>query len=443
MDRAFLGMRGTGTFSPNERPTNFREKIFREYPDGPSPLMMILGMLKSESTDDTKYNCFEQTIPDQVHVIASTAGGAGADDTTFVLSTTPGAPYKDYTTPARFFKAGHIAQITKTDSGTGVGEVVYVLTSNGVDTLTVVRDVGSSADYGADVVTAVDLNAENAELTIIGSAHEEGSDYPNSIMFSPHEKWNYIETFRTSLSLTDDAAQTYYRTGNINENSKFDCAMQHSMEQEKAFIWGRRERVDQLPGSTATEPMRTTGGIKFWVDLEAPGNALNGATDLATANTLTKDEFLAFLEPIYTVPGGSGNKLALCGSTFLGVMTKYAEELGTVFLEPKEKTYGLQVRTLVHAWGELKFVNHQLFSEHPSWRGACVIVDTRNIMYRYLKGRDTRFLRERQGNGEDKVVHEFMTKAGLELMHSRTHGYITGITGFKKAPSEIIDVTPP
>jgi hypothetical protein len=91
----------------------------------------------------------------------------------------------------------------------------------------------------------------------------------------------------------------------------------------------------------------------------------------------------------------------------------------------------------------LKLVNHQLFSEHPSWRGGAVIVDTRNIMYRYLKGRDTRFLRERQGNGEDKVVHEFMTKAGLELMHSRTHGYITGITDFKKAPSEIIDVTPP
>lgn len=430
-------MRGTGTFTPQERPTNFREKIFREYPDGPAPLMMILGMLKSESTDDTKYNCFEQTLPDQVHVVAGTSVGASAIlHTNFLLEVAPGAPYNDYADPTKFFKAGHIIQMSSS------GEVLYVIAVVDGQNLTVIRDVGSSADYGGDVALAADYTLGGEEVTIIGSAHEEGSDYPAAVHFSPHEKWNYIETFRTSLDLTDDAAQTYYRTGNINENSKFDCAMQHSMEQEKAMIWGRRERVDQLVGSLSTQPMRTTGGIKFWIDQEAPGNALDGAADLATANTLTRDEFLAFLEPIYTVPGGSQNKIAFCGSTFLGVMTKYAEELGQMFLEPKEKTYGLQIRTLVHAWGELKLVNHQLFSEHPSWRGACVIVDTRNIMYRYLKGRDTRFLRERQGNGEDKVVHEFMTKAGLELMHSRTHGYITGISDFKKAPSEIIDVTP-
>jgi hypothetical protein len=437
-------MRGTGSFTPQERPTNFREKIFREYPDGPTPLMMILGMLKSESTDDTKYNCFEQSIPDQVHVIATTSTTivgppvpGPTEHEVITLDTNPGAPYNTYTDPTKFFKPGHIFQVTDT------GETMYVVSVNNATDLVVIRDIGSSADYGDGGSLAADYQAGGFEITIIGSAHEEGSDYPDAVHFSPHEKWNYIETFRTSLELTDDAAQTYYRTGNINENAKFDCAMQHSMEQEKAFIWGRRERVDLLPGSLSTQPMRTTGGIKFWIDLEAPGNALDGANDLATANTLTRDEFLAFLEPIYTVPGGSQNKIAFCGSTFLGVMTKYAEELGQIFLEPKEKTYGLQIRTLVHAWGELKLVNHQLFSEHPSWRGSAVIIDTRNIMYRYLKGRDTRFLRERQGNGEDKVVHEFMTKAGLELMHSRTHGYITGITNFKRAPQEIFDVGAP
>lgn len=421
-DRAIAGMRGTGTFTDAERPTNFREKIFREYPDGPAPLMMILGMLKSESTDDTKYNCFEQTLPDQVHKVDTTATGASAPvHIDWTLDTTPGAGYTAYAAPTKFFKVGHLVQVTAT------GEVVYVRAITSDTVIQVIRDVGSSSDYGSGVTVAAD--AAGQEITIIGSAHEEGADYPTAIHFSPHEKWNYIETFRTSLDLTDDAAQTYYRTGNINENTKFDCAMQHSMEQEKAFIWGKRERIDVL-GSIGTQPMRSTGGIKFWIDQEAPDNYLDGLNDLTTANTLTRDEFLAFLEPIYTVPGGSQNKIAFCGSTFLGVLTKYAEELGQLFLEPKDKTYGLQIRTLVHAWGELKLVNHQLFSEHPSWRGSAVIVDTRNIMYRYLKGRDTRFLRERQGNGEDKVVHEFMTKAGMELMHSRTHGYITGVTDF-------------
>jgi hypothetical protein len=423
-------MRGTGSFTAQERPTNFLEKILREYPEGPAPLMMILGMLKSRSVDDPKFNIFEQGLPDQVHVLASTAaysGEAAAAHRTWVLSTSPGSPYNNYTNPTRFFKAGHLVQVSST------GEVVYVEAVVDGTTLRVVRDVGSSATYGdSGNAFAADLSAGSQEITIIGSAHEEGADTPSAIMYSPHEKWNYIETFRTSLSLTDDAAQTYYRTGDIAANTKFDCAMQHSLEMEKAFIWGRRERIDQLAPTTIGEgePMRTTGGIKFWIDSESPTHYLDGASDLTTANTLTRDELLTFLEPIYTVPGGSMNKVGFCGSTFLGVMTKYAEELGQIFLEPRDKTYGLQIKNLVHAWGDLKLVNHPLMSEHPSWRGACIIVDTRNIMYTYLKGRDTRFLRERQGNGEDRVTHEFMTKCGLDLRHSRTHGYITGVTDF-------------
>jgi hypothetical protein len=422
-------MRGTGSFTAQERPTNFLEKILREYPDGPSPLMMILGMLKSRSVDDNKFNIFEQGLPDQVHKLASTAaysGEAAAAHRTWVLDTAPGSPYTAYTAPTKFFKAGHLVQVTTT------GEVVFVEAVVDGTTIRVVRDVGSSSSYGNNTTTASDLSGGGNEITIIGSAHEEGADTPSAVHYSPHEKWNYNEIFRTSLSLTDDAAQTYYRTGDISKNAKFDCAMQHSIEMEKAFMWGKRERIDALAPVTLGEGerMRTTGGIKFWIDEEAPTHYLDGSSDLTTANTLTRDEFLSFLEPIYTVPGGSQNKVAFCGSTFLGVMTKYAEELGQMFLEPRDKTYGLQIKTLVHAWGELRFVNHQLMSEHPTWKGACFIVDTRNIMYTYLRGRDTRFLRERQGNGEDRVTHEFMTKCGLDLRHSRTHGYITGVTDF-------------
>lgn len=423
-------MRGTGSFTDGERPTNFLEKILREYPEGPAPLMMILGMLKSRSVDDNKYNIFEQGLPDQIHLLASTAqfaAEAAAAHRTFVLDTAPGAPYTDYTAPTKFFKVGHLVRVEAT------GEVVYIEDIVDGTTMTVVRDIGSSATYGdSGNAFAIDMSLGGYELTIIGSAHEEGADTPSAVHYSPHEKWNYAEIFRTSLSLTDDAAQTYYRTGDINANSKFDCAMMHSMEMEKAFMWGRRERVDQLAPVTLGEgeTMRTTGGIKFWIDLEAPTHALDGANDLTTANTITRDELLAFLEPIYTIPGGSQNKVAFCGSTFLGVMTKYAEELGQIFLEPRDKTYGLQIKTLVHAWGDLRLINHPLMSEHPSWRQSAVIVDTRNIMYTYLRGRDTRFLRERQGNGEDRVTHEFMTKCGLDLRHARTHGYITGVSDF-------------
>lgn len=408
---AILGMKGTGDFSTSERPTNFREKILREYPDGPAPLMMLLGMLKSEQTDDTKFTIFEQGLPDQVHTISSTANGAAAaSHVEFVLSTTT------HTNPAYYFKVGHICYCETN------GEVVLVVGKKaGAEntTLVVQRDIGTSATYGNSTTVAADVAAST--ITIIGSAHEEGADYPDSVMLAPETSWNFIETFRTSMTLTDDAAQTYYRTGNIEENAKFDCAMQHSMEQEKAFFFGKRERIT---GSIETKPQRFTGGIKFFIDAASTSNTLDASAGLS------RNTFLDFLRPIYTVPGGSQNKIAFCGATALGVMTQYAEDLGQIFLEPKDKTYGLQIRTLVHAWGELKLVNHQLFSEHSTWTKSMFVIDTRNIMYRYLRGRDTRFLRNRQGNGEDRVVHEFMTKAGLELRHARTHGYATGIDTF-------------
>ena len=163
---------------------------------------------------------------------------------------------------------------------------------------------------------------------------------------------------------------------------------------------------------------------------------MGGFNFFATTNVssfssgLTRNGLMDFLRPIYTVPGGSQNKVAFCGAQALGIFSQYAEDLGQIFLEPKDETYGLQIRTLVHAWGELKLVNHPLFSEHPSWTKNCYIVDTKNVMYRYLNGLDTRFLPDRQGNGELKKVDEFVTYASLELRHNRTHGIATGIDAF-------------
>ena len=199
---------------------------------------------------------------------------------------------------------------------------------------------------------------------------------------------------------------------------------------EKAFLYGKRERLDTTynqvispyPGNQpapATQPQRSMGGLDFFITHKQDFSA-----------GLTQVDFLDFLEPIYTIPGGSQNKVAFCGAKTLGVMTQYAESLGQIFLEPGDKTYGLQIRTLIHAWGELKLVNHPLMSEHPIWTSGMFIVDTRNVMYRFLQGRDTRYLKDRQSRGEDKVVHEFMSKCSLELRHPRTHGIASGITTF-------------
>jgi len=442
MAEAILGMRGTGSWglSSNERPTNFREKILREYPNGPAVFMGLLGMLKSEDVDDVKFTIFEQTFPDQIHALVATGDVTDDGDTASTPTTSTGTTDQyivlgttEYTNPENYFKVGHIIKNETT------GEVMLVVGKGSTlaNSLKVIRNIGASATYGdnsGSVGTGV-APSNSQVITIIGNANIEGDNYPTAIAYQPSERWNFIETFRTALELTDDAAQTYFRTGKVLDNLKYDAAMQHSMEMEKAFWFGKRELLqsgtgsDTVPypitptisGRTSTQDQRFMGGFNFFVDS-------NYTTDFSSG--LSRAAFLEFLRPIYTIPGMSMNKIAFCGSQALGVMTQYAEDLGQIFLEPSDKTYGLQIRTLVHAWGELKMVNHPLFSEHPSWAKRMHIVDTKNVMYRFLRGRDTRFLKDRQGNGEDKTVHEFMTKASLELRHPRTHGIATGIDAF-------------
>jgi hypothetical protein len=209
------------------------------------------------------------------------------------------------------------------------------------------------------------------------------------------------------------------------ENLKYDAAMMHSMEQEKAFIFGKRELVTAstiptITGRASTQDRRMMGGFTFF--------ATQNVSSFSSG--LTRNAFIDFLRPVYTVPGGSQNKIAFCGAQALGIMTQYAEDLGQIYLEPKDQTYGLQIRTLVHAWGELKLVNHPLMSEHPTWTKNMYIIDTSNVKYRFLNGCDTRYLKDRQGPGELKKVDEFVTKASLELRHGRTHAVATGIDAF-------------
>jgi hypothetical protein len=58
-----------------------------------------------------------------------------------------------------------------------------------------------------------------------------------------------------------------------------------------------------------------------------------------------------------------------------------------------------------------------------------VVLDLGYIKKRPLRDRGTRLLRNRQGNGVDSVVHEYLTEMSLEVAQEKTHGILKGITG--------------
>ncbi len=66
---SFVGMMGTGNFTADERPKNWREKILQLYPNGSAPLTAIMSKMKSESTDDAEFKWFEKTLASQAGVV--------------------------------------------------------------------------------------------------------------------------------------------------------------------------------------------------------------------------------------------------------------------------------------------------------------------------------------------------------------------------------------
>lgn len=59
---AISGLRGTGQFNTDFRPTNYRELFTLLEPNGTAPLQALLSMAGSEATDDPKYNHFRDEM---------------------------------------------------------------------------------------------------------------------------------------------------------------------------------------------------------------------------------------------------------------------------------------------------------------------------------------------------------------------------------------------
>jgi hypothetical protein len=87
------GMRGTGEFSSDFRPKNYRELFTLLEPNGNAPLNAMLAMGSSEPTDDPEYKNFRDELPDRTMTVngavASTSTASitidAADDNKFAI----------------------------------------------------------------------------------------------------------------------------------------------------------------------------------------------------------------------------------------------------------------------------------------------------------------------------------------------------------------------
>lgn len=400
---AILGMAGTGDWaSSSERPTNFREKILKLYPNSPAILTMISGKQKSEAVDDPRFTTFEQGLPPMRFLLT---GDHNSSVTTINFNGTDSENGGLGTSPTNYLRAGMVAMVESTQ------EVVWVETIASGTTITVTRgdNVGSTS---AAMATA-------DHLLVIGNRNAEGADTPESVALTPTTQYNYTQIWRTPMKLTGTAKETYLRTGAIEPRLKLDAAERHAIEMEYSALFGVRHE-----DTTGSQYERTTGGfIDFMSKNDNPNYYDAGGA-------LTKSGWELFLEGVFQVPSKTNEKLCVCGNRALTVLNQMAQAYGQIQLTPTSESYGMKFMRYETPYGTLQLKGHPLLSQNPGFSDWGFIIDPSNMVYRPLKNRDTKFLSDRQGNGEDAIVYEFLTEAGWEFRHAKTHGYFEGASAF-------------
>jgi hypothetical protein len=379
---AIQGLRGTGQFNTDFRPTNYRELFTLLEPNGSAPLQALLSMTGTETTDDPKYNHYRDELPDRKLQI----NGA-------VASTSTASITVDAADDQQFVVAGTI--IVNVDTG----EVMRATGAASSNAIAVERNIGGTAHQIAD----------DANLIIGGFADIEGGSAPAAISFDPTLDFNYTQIFKTAVQVTGTLQNTYLRTGDKEQEQLTKALKMHMSDIERAMFFGKRAEVN---GSTAS-PLRFTGGLR---------NSITGVTDGASygasSNVITEKEFDRLLiENIFAY--GGNEKVAFCGARVISNLM----EIGKNRWQPTQidNAYGVSLSRYTTYAGDLLVYMHPMFRQVPTMDKEMIILDMSEIKYRCMQGRDTQLIRDIQAPDFDGVKHMYMTDCGLEMLQSKVH----------------------
>jgi uncharacterized protein DUF5309 len=390
MPLAVLGLRGSGSYTAGERPQSWREMILLLFPNGKAPLTALMSKMRSEPVDDPIFHWFEKDVPTQ-RVLATATFTNVATSISVADSS--------------IFRAGHVVQDELT------GEQMYVTVDPSTGTaITVQRGFGTTA--------AAASNGAADPLYIVGNVNAEGAGSPNVVYYNPTQPLNYTQIFRTPLYLTRTAMKTRLRTGNAREEAKREALELHSMELEKAFIFGQPYQTTGANG----QPMNATGGLISFLGQDA---SFTNIYDF-TASPVTINTWENLLESAFKF--GSSEKLMLAGSTAINVINGMVKKASVMNVVPGGESYGMKLTEYVCPFGSLYIKVHPLFSIHPTYRGWALIVDLDKLVFRYID--DTDFRPNVQANDVDGEKDEFLTEAGMECQHQKAHCLAKGMLAF-------------
>lgn len=383
------GARSTENITQDRRKYDVSDKLWLVDPDY-AIMTFFARKLNKVKTIDPEFRWFDKAQPSRYDAV---------DYATNYTSGATSVVVDDGTK----FRAGDIVM----DVATGEHMRVTGVSTN---TLTVSRGYGS---------TAAGTLTNNDVLVILGNANAENADVGTARTSDTTKRYNYTQIFREPFAVTGTQEATeFYAEGNDLAALRKEHLQIHMKDIERAFFFG--EAKEDVSTIGTGQPIRTTGGLKSFL-----------STNLKDASgALSEAEFEDWVRMLFV--NGGEKKMGFLSPLVASAVNSWA--VGKLQMFPKDKTYGIAIMSYLSIHGQLDFVVEKMFAENTTWNGSAFGVDMSLLAYRYLAGngvnRDTRLLKDRQGNGVDGKIEEYLSEIGFQLALENRHGMLYGVTSY-------------
>lgn len=390
------GLRGTGDWSADERPKDFRSNILFFNPNGEAPIFALTGKAGKRVVKDPEFSWWNEGNA-LVRLQVNGALGSGdtliSVDTADPTSTTLGANYGT----ATHLKPGDILMVEPAaDAQAYAPELIEV--DN------VLSDTQFSAKRGAGGTTPASIG-NDIWLTLIGSAYAEGTGAPKAVSRNPIKFFNYTQIFKNTYELTGTADHTDTRTGSPWSNDKKRKAYDHSRDIELSILFGRRSEVTGSNG----KPQRTFGGLRTFIP---------ASNTTVFGSAVTPSSLISALAPVFDFNTGAGDtRIAFMGNEAalqLGIVLNSATNVRINTTE-RVKVYGIHFQELILPQGRVLFKTHPLLSRHGLYRKSAFVIDFDALKWAPLQGRDTKTFDDVQAKDEDVRRGYIQTEGGIEV----------------------------
>jgi len=373
----------TDNYEAGNKKLDVRDFIFNLEPDE-APFVTLLGKVRKDSCQDVQFTWFEDAQIGKWTQINNAGAPYSSADTELVVD------------DADIFQVGDLVLATAT------GEVLRVTAVNvGTFTVTVTRGFGSVAAH-ADAV------ANNMYLFRLGQSMSEGYTVGDQLITTKTKVQNYVQIFSRPVQITETSNAVATYGGNRRNYERKKVGIDIKRDLEAAFLFG-------TPYYTGTGPKYATGGIKYFMSTTSP--ALNAA------GALHQDDFDAFLADVFAY--GSSEKFLFAGPRILAQMNAWAYPY--VQTQPGARTdWGIKYTQYICPFGVINMVLNKNFLGPMA--GEALIVDMKEIVYRYLNGLDMKLSTDLQLPNAHYLLDEYAGTVGLEVHNPLKHARIYGVT---------------